>query len=325
MKKYFPLIVILIAFNCKNVVQKDTVVISSNEVKDMVSYLASDDLQGRHVGSAGIDKAAAYIESQFESYGVEPYFETFRDSFEIDSLAAFNVVGFLEGNDDTLKNEFIIIGAHYDHIGFGDDARRKSQKGNITVTDSIANGANDNASGTSAVIAMAKYFATTKSNKRSIIFALFSAEEIGLLGSKHLAKKLKMKGLNLYAMVNFEMIGVPLIDKNYMAFLSGYELSNMAKKLNEYSGMNIIGFSEVSKRNNLFKRSDNFPFYEYFNVPCQTISSCDLSNFDYYHHAEDEVSELDFKFMTDLINNTIPAIEKMANSSTKEISMYESE
>ncbi|WCO01009.1 M28 family peptidase [Psychroserpens ponticola] len=325
MKKLAPLCFLLLILGCKIEKKSETITITSSEIKEMVSFLASDDLKGRHVGSEGVDKAASYIESQFKSFGTKPYFKTYRDHFKIDSLDAFNVVGFIEGTDEKLKDEIIILGAHYDHIGFGSDARKKSRKGNITETDSIANGANDNAAGTSAVIAMAKYFAEKKTNKRSIMFALFSAEELGLLGSKHLAKRLKDENLNLYTMVNFEMIGVPFKDRDYQAFLSGYDLSNMADKINEYVGSKLIGSSEVAKKYNLFKQSDNYAFYKEFNLPCQTISSCDLSNYDYYHHADDESNELDYEFMANLINNTIIAIEQMSNTETKEIVMYESE
>lgn len=325
MKSTLSFCLLFFILSCKTEPKLESITITKNEVNEMVTFLASDELQGRHAGSEGIEKAASYIENQFKAYGVKPYFETYRDQFKIDSLDAFNVVGFIEGNDEKLKNEVIILGAHYDHIGYGNDAKRKSRNSGITITDSIANGANDNASGTAAVVTMAKYFAAKKNNKRSIIFALFSGEELGVLGSKHLAKRLKSENTNLYAMVAFEMIGVPLIDKDYLVFLSGYELSNMAEKMNEYTDNNFIGLSEVAKRNNLFKRSDNFPFYEEFNVACQTISSCDLSNYDYYHHVDDEANELNYEFMATVINKTIIALEKMSNTPTKEIVMYESE
>ncbi|WP_460219802.1 M20/M25/M40 family metallo-hydrolase [Psychroserpens sp. MEBiC05023] len=323
MKHILSLTLLLLIVSCKSEPKLETVTITSDEVKAAVNYLASDELQGRHTGSKGIEDAASYIESQFKSFGIKPYYESYRDHFKADSLDAFNVIGFIEGTDETLKDEVIILGAHYDHIGHGEDARKKSRKGNITVSDSIANGANDNAAGTAGVIAMARYFAERKNNKRSIIFALFSAEEMGLLGSKHLAKRLKSENLNLYAMVNFEMIGVPFKDRDYEALLTGYQLSNMAGKINEYAGRNLLGESDVAKKYNLFNKSDNFPFYEAFNLPCQTISSCDLSNYNYYHHAEDEINELDYEFMASLINNTVPAIEEMSNTATKEIVMYE--
>ncbi|WP_204346211.1 M28 family metallopeptidase [Psychroserpens algicola] len=315
MKQIFSFIALLLIVSCKSEPKLETITITSDEVKTAVTYLASDELNGRRAGSEGIEKAASYIESEFKSYGVKPYYETYRDHFKIDSLDAFNVIGFIEGTDAKLKDEVIILGAHYDHIG----------KGKTVDGDSLANGANDNAAGTVGVMAMARYFAKRKNNKRSIMFALFSAEEMGLLGSKHLAKRLKSENLNLYTMLNFEMIGVPFKDRDYEAFVTGYDLSNMADKINEYVGSNLIGASDVAKKYQLFKRSDNYPFYEEFGLPCQTISSCDLSNFDYYHHVDDEISQLDFDFMASLINKTIPAIEEMSNTETKDIKMYATE
>lgn len=325
MKHVISLSALLLILSCKTEIKSEPITITNQEVREWVHYLASDKLKGRHAGSEGIEKAATFIEDQFKANGVKPYFETYRDEFKIDSLNAFNVVGFVEGTDNLLKKEVIILGAHYDHIGFGNDARKKSRNSGITEIDSIANGANDNASGTAAVIAMAKYFGKRKTNKRSIMFVLFSAEEFGLLGSKHLSKRLKSVDLDLYTMVNFEMIGVPLKDFDSQAFVSGYDLSNMADKMNEYAGSSLIGASDFAIQNNLFKRSDNYPFYEEFKLPCQTISSCDLTNFDYYHHIDDEISELDFEFMTGLINQIIPAIENMSTTPTKEIIMYESD
>jgi Zn-dependent M28 family amino/carboxypeptidase len=318
MKKTLLLIILIAVFSCKNAPKENIklITITSDELKETVRFLASDRLLGRNTGSEGIDEAATYLENQFNALGVKPYFETYRDDFKVDSLEAFNVVGIIEGNDPKLKDEYIIIGAHYDHIGIIDK---------IVDNDSIANGANDNAAGTSSVIAMAKYFAAKKNNKRSLMFVLFSAEEKGLLGSKHLAKKLKAENINLYTMVNMEMIGVPFKDRDYIAFLTGYEMSNMAETMNEYLGSKVIGFSEIAKKYNLFRQSDNYAFYEAFKIPCQTMSSCDLSNYEYYHHVDDEADKLDYNHMASLINSVIPAIEKMSNTPTKEIKMNEAE
>ncbi|MFG6685660.1 M28 family peptidase [Mariniflexile sp. HNIBRBA6329] len=284
---------------------------TSEELKAIVSYLASDELQGRDTGSEGIGKAAIYIENFFKQNNIKPYFKTYRDSFNLKGIDAYNLVGFIEGNDNNLKNEIIILGAHYDHIG---SAKKVGD-------DTIANGANDNAAGTSGVLEIAEYFAATKGNKRSIMIALFSAEEKGLKGSEHLAKKLKTDAIDLYTMLNFEMIGVPFKDRPYDAFLTGYDLTNMSAKINEYTNSNFTGFSEVSKKYDLFKHSDNYPFYQEFKLPCQTISSCDLSNYDYYHHVDDEADKLDYDHMASLINKVIPAIESMCNTPTKEIKM----
>ncbi|MEN3323036.1 M20/M25/M40 family metallo-hydrolase [Mariniflexile soesokkakense] len=284
---------------------------TSEELREIVAYLASDELKGRDIGSEGIEKAAVYIENIFKQNNIETYFKTYRDSFNLKGVDAYNIVGFIEGNDENLKNEVIIIGAHYDHIGSA------KQVGD----DTIANGANDNAAGTSGVLEIAEYFATTKNNKRSIMIALFSAEEKGLKGSEHLAKKLKAENIDLYIMLNFEMIGVPFKVRSYDAFLTGYDLSNMSAKINEYTNSNLTGFSEVSKKYDLFKHSDNYAFYQEFKLPCQTFSSCDLSNYDYYHHVDDEADKLDYSHMASLINKIIPAIETMCNTPTKEIKM----
>ncbi|MFH4963898.1 M28 family peptidase [Gaetbulibacter sp. M235] len=313
MKKILAIICVLLSLSCKSQEKEqiNDTFINISEVKESVQFLTSDALKGRNTGTEGIEMAANYIENIFNKNNIKPYFETYRDTFKVKDFVGSNIVGFIEGNDPELKNEIVVIGAHYDHIGFG----------KVIENDSIANGANDNAAGTSAVLAFAEYFSNAKSNKRSIIFALFSGEEMGLLGSDHLAKKLKEQNVNLYTMLNFEMIGVPFKDRDYEAFVTGYDLSNMAEKMNAYIGSNYIGKSDVSVKYSLFKRSDNYPFYTAFNVPCQTISSCDLTNYDYYHHVDDEADKLDYEHMSNLITAMIPALVQICNSPTKEIKM----
>ncbi|MEM9685696.1 MAG: M20/M25/M40 family metallo-hydrolase [Bacteroidota bacterium] len=286
--------------------------ITTATVEAIMNFLASDELEGRNTGEEGIEKAADYIENFFKTHKVSPYFSTYRDSLSNFTGTAYNIVGVIPGNDATLKNEFIIIGAHYDHIGTG-----KPVNG-----DTIANGANDNASGTTAVLELAKHFSHTQTHKRSLMFVLFSAEERGLLGSKHLAKKLKDQNFNLYTVVNFEMIGVPM-NTPYKAYITGYEMSNMATKINEYTGKRTIGFLPTAKKYHLFKRSDNYPFYLEFGQPCQTICTFDFTNFDYYHHVDDETSQMDFPHMTAMINEMIPALERMSNTPTQEIKVNE--
>lgn len=286
-------------------------VISENSVKTSLEFLASDELRGRETGTQGINKAARFIEGEFKKAGIKPYFETYRDSFEVSGKTGFNVVGVIEGTDLKLRNEYVILGAHYDHIGVG----------KIIGGDSIANGANDNAAGTVAVLELAKHFAGKKENKRSILVILFSAEEMGLQGSKHNASRLKAKGLDLYAMLNFEMVGIPMTGKDYQAYLTGFENSNMAEKFNEYSGAKILGFLPQAKQFNLFQRSDNYPFFQEFGVPAQTISTFDFTNYDYYHHVSDEADKMDYAHMANLISNVIPGIRNMANSAGKEIKM----
>ncbi|WP_025743222.1 M20/M25/M40 family metallo-hydrolase [Aquimarina pacifica] len=321
-KHIFLSLVIILFINCKQStiaqvdaiedksVGKDSKVLAS-DVATIVEFLASDELKGRDTGSEGLEKAAQFIEKELKKHNVQPYFETYRDVFDVEGVSTYNIVGYLKGTDPALANEFVIVGAHFDHIGAA-----KEVDG-----DSIANGANDNAAGSSAVISLAKQFANLKERKRSVLFVLFGAEEKGLLGSEHLSKVLQEKKIDVYAMVNFEMIGVPLNDKPYKAYITGYEMSNMAEKMNEYSGSELIGYLPKAKEFGLFKRSDNYPFYEKFKIPAQTISTFDFTNYQYYHHVDDEASQMNFDFMAELINDCQAVIAKICNTTTKEITL----
>jgi len=309
MKITYVLLIALVLVGCKSIK------VDEADVGRSLSYLSSDELGGRATGSVGIELAAQFIEKEFKENNITPYFKTYRDSFNLEDVIGYNVIGFVEGIDPALKNEFVILGAHYDHIGYG-----KPVEG-----DSIANGANDDASGTVAVMEWAKYFAKAKSNKRSIIFALYSAEEMGLKGSAHLAKRLKDQNLDLYTMINIEMVGVPRSPDVTMAYITGFEKSDMSEKLNTYAGKDIVGFLPTAKEYQLFFRSDNYSFYKEFNIPAHAISTFDFTNYAYYHHVDDETDKMDIPHMTKFMNEMIPALEGMANSATQEIQMKENE
>jgi len=318
---------LLCFFSCKSSLNEssDSAKINSQSVKDIVSYIASDQLKGRETGCEGINRAAIYIENKFQKSRIKLYFYTLRDHFLIDNnsqytddhnliqpITALNIIG-LEGHDKSLENQTIISSAHYDYPG----------EIHALEGESIANGANDHAFGVSAVVTLPKYFSSKKNNKCSLLFVLFSAEEKGLLGSLHLASRLREEEFfELFAMINFEMIGVPLKDKNDEVYLSGYELSNIADKINEYAITSFVGLLPKAKAFRLFKRSDNYPFYTVFKVVCHTLSSFDFINNPYYQHVNDQIDYLDFDFTVSLINKLIPAIRKIANSTEKEIYLY---
>ncbi len=287
--------------------------VSATSVQTHMEILASDELQGRATGSKGLEKAALYITNYFSENGIKSYYDTMRDDFVADGLPTYNIVGMVEGNDPELKNEYVLIGAHYDHIGIIEAVQG----------DSIANGANDDASGTVAVMELAKYFAQKKTNKRSLIFALFSGEEMGLLGSKHLAQRLKEENAKIYTMLEIEMIGVPMTDKDYLAYLTGYEMSNMATVFNTYCGDEVLGFLPQAKEYNLFNRSDNASFYEALGIPAQTVSTFDFTNFDHYHQVGDEVDKQNINHIANVINHLIPGIQGMTNSDAHIITMNE--
>lgn len=310
-RKIICLLSLYAIVSCKSNAPVTTYKVQQESVAKTLEFLASDELEGRAAGSPGIDKAAQYLENVFSENGIKPYFITYKDTLSNYPKTAYNIVGYLEGNDPKLKQEFVVVGAHYDHIGLAQNA---------TNGDAINNGANDNASGTTAVTEVVKYFGHTKSNKRSILFVFFSAEEVGLLGSKHLAKKLKEKNFNIYTMLNFEMIGVPM-KRDFTAYITGYGKSNMASKFNEYSGKNLIGFVQQELTYRLFMASDNYPFFTEFNIPAQTVCTFDFENFEYYHQVQDEFKLMDTAHMTSFIQDMLPVIEKMTNTPTKEITL----
>ncbi|MCP2029325.1 Zn-dependent M28 family amino/carboxypeptidase [Flavobacterium sp. HSC-32F16] len=284
--------------------------IEESEVSDFLKYLSSDELQGRETGTKGIEKAAVFLEDFFKKNDIKPYFKTYRDTLTNFKAPAFNIVGVLEGTDPALKNEYVVLSAHYDHIG----VEKKQQ------ADQIYNGANDDASGVTAVAQMAKYFSKTKSNKRSILFVFFAGEEKGLLGSKSMVQKLKAKDFNLYTQLNIEMIGVPM-KRDYLAYITGFDKSNMAEKINEYTGKKTIGFLPKEAEYQLFYRSDNYSFYDVFKKPCQSLSTFDFENFNFYHHVSDEFKVMDIPHITAFIQELLPAVTKISTSPAQEIVM----
>ena len=160
-----------------------------------VYYFASDSLYGRAAGSEYAAKAAAYIVNEYESMGLKPFYDDWYMPFTTNGKDYKNVVAVLEGNDPELKDQYIVIGAHYDHLGV-----KKGQ---------IYNGADDNASGSAAVIEIARALCANRDKlKRTVVIAAFDAEELGLYGSNALADRmLGEDGLDVRLMMSVDMVG----------------------------------------------------------------------------------------------------------------------
>ncbi len=170
-----------------------------------VEVLSDPVMQGRGVGTVGIDLAADYIATQFEEIGLQApgdsYLQTWSEALPSGESASFsNVIGVLPGTDDTLKNAPIILGAHYDHLGMETDAN-----GN----ESVFAGADDNASGVGILIEVARKLQKSFSPKRSVIFVAFAGEESGLIGSRHFVANppAPFTTANLFAMLNMDSVG----------------------------------------------------------------------------------------------------------------------
>ena len=282
------------------------------EIQSQLEVLASDELQGRETGSKGLEKASDYISAYFKTQDIKPYYESYKDTFYLKKKVAYNVIAYIKGSSPYLKNEPVIIGAHYDHIGM-----IKAVDG-----DSIANGANDNISGTVGVMQLAKRLKDSIP-KRPIMFVLFDAEEQGLKGSTYLAEKLKSEDIKPYVIFNIEMIGVPLPDKPQQVYLTGYDKSNFAELFNDYAESEALIFSQQAQKMQLFKRSDNFPFYKSFKIPAHSVSSFDFTNYEYYHHVKDEAKLQNAEHINALVKVWIKPIMEIANHTEKLIKLKE--
>lgn len=176
----------------------------AERLKNHVALLSSDACEGRGLGTEGKLLAADYIAGQFGAIGLQPYGEDYFQHFDLKiSLAmvpGMNVIGLLPGSDPALQKEYILIGAHYDHLGY---RLKDGQK-------IIYHGADDNASGVAVVLELARYFSENPELvKRSILFVAFDAEESGLLGAKKFIRENVRFGMEeIKAMFSLDMVGM---------------------------------------------------------------------------------------------------------------------
>ncbi len=207
---------------------------------------------------------------------------------EVSKLKLANVVGILPGKSKA--NEFVIFSGHYDHLGIGKpDARG----------DSIYNGANDDASGTTAVIMLAKYFKQLDNNERTLIFVAFAAEEQGGYGSQYFSKQ--YDPIKVAAMFNIEMIGTESKWGTNSAYITGYEKTDMGKILEKnLQGSKFAFYPDPYTTENLFYRSDNATLARQ-GVPAHTISTSKMDDEPNYHKQSDEIGTLDMNNMAEVI------------------------
>lgn len=204
-----------------------------------------------------------------------------------------NVVGVLKGKSQ--PNEYVVFSGHYDHLGVGSPAEGEAHD----ATDSIYNGANDDAAGTTAVILLAEYFKKMNNNERSIIFTAFVAEELGGYGSKYFSKQLDPE--QVVAMFNLEMIGTESKWGKNSAYITGYDKSNMGEILQKNLEGSVFKFHpDPYPEQQLFYRSDNATLAR-LGVPAHTISTSKMDNEPNYHKASDEIETLDMNNMTEII------------------------
>ncbi len=291
--------------------------IQTQAVDAHIRFLSSDDLKGRDAFSEEIAAAENYIADRFRDAGLSefPEFPGFKNRFSFEyrprrdpdavpvTYELQNIVGFVEGTDPILKDEYILFGAHHDHLGVrGEDP------------DNIYNGADDNAAGTTAVIALAEYFAQAGANKRSLIFATFTAEEKGLIGARHLASNLPIEADQLICMINFEMIGKPAADGSWNLMYLGPEASTLdeifLEAVDEDSEISLVGPEEHQVR--YFRASDNAAFHAEGFITT-TLASPQSTDDPYYHRPNDHYEFLNIDYMAEVIRTVVDITEPLVS------------
>jgi hypothetical protein len=299
------------------------------DVRRILSALADDSMEGRASGTPGAQRAARYIGGQMKTIGLEPlgdsgFFQRVavtmdttmsprvrvglhvRPSFAaLDTVPrsrwrpAVNVLGVIRGSDPALKGEYVLVDAHYDHLGIGRPVNG----------DSIYNGADDDASGVTAVLEIARQLLRGPKPRRTVVFAAMIGEEVGLLGTNwyimHPAIPLDSMAANL----EIEMIGRPdsLAGGVGKAWLTGYERSTMGDELAAH-GIPIVPDRRPDQQ--FFERSDNIAFARR-GIPAHTLSSFNLHAD--YHQPSDEISKIDFVHMAGVINAGAKAVRLLTD------------
>jgi Peptidase family M28 len=293
------------------------------EVRADMAFLADDDLHGR--GSATRDEhlAALFAASQFQALGLEPggpngsylqkallpnplppRLQQSLSKFEERSRKeTWNAVAILRGSDSKLKDEVILLTAHLDHLGVATTA---------VNGDKIYNGADDDASGTTAVLTLAHVLASGPRPKRTVVFALFGSEEIGGFGARAFLANPPTPLSGIVANLEFEMIGRPDPSvPNGTLWLTGFERSNLGPELAKH-GAHLV--QDPHPKEQFFQRSDNIALARQ-GVIAHTVSSFGLHTD--YHQPSDELKTIDFVHMDNAISSMIAPIRWLTDTNWK--------
>ena len=302
---------------------------SADRLLAPLKYLASDQLRGRHIGQPEIDTAAQYIADQFRQAGAKPvtgatgYFQLFSyqfdesDRYHLDrqvaadlpfsiNIALKNVLALVRGTDPALRDQYIVLSSHYDHVGVGSPRMEDGKR------DSIFNGARDNATGVAGVIAAARYFALHPA-RRSILFICYTAEEEGTIGSGYYASYPLIPIENTVFNLNIDNAGYNTTDA-----ISLFGLGLMSSDTLIEKACHAYGLSTLPEPPglDLFERSDNVSLAKR-GVPAPTFSlgmtRWDAEVEQHYHRLSDEVSNLDLDYIVRFIRSYVLAASYIAN------------
>jgi Zn-dependent M28 family amino/carboxypeptidase len=285
-------------------------------VRKYMGALASDEMRGR--GSATADEltAARYIAIRLKLLKIKPagdhggYLQTVkltrraRDAPRSPPTegATTNVVGILRGRDPNLAKETVLLSAHLDHLGIGREVNG----------DKIYNGADDDASGVTAVLELAAALAAGPRPKRTVVFALFGSEEIGGYGARYFQDHPPVPIESFVANLEFEMIGRPdTAVAAHTLWLTGYERSNLGAELAVH-GARLV--ADPHPDQHFFQRSDNYVLAKK-GIIAHTVSSYGLHGD--YHQPSDDLAHIDFAHMTEAIASMVGPVRWLVNTNFK--------
>jgi len=293
------------------VVQK----IDRQALKSDLEYLASDELEGRMSGKKGNKLAATHIKKKFESYGLPTEYHKFPirrinpgPKNEVGDAETQNIYAWIDGNDEKLKEEVVVVGAHMDHIGYGPNMSRYGGG-------KIHPGADDNASGSVALLEIAKAFSQLKGqNKRTVAFMAFSAEEMGLLGSSHYVNNpIFPKGnpdiKKHIFMLNMDMIGylnqgkTVAVETNDSSLDIGSYVNQLSAKYSFAKSITLRGSSG----------SDHAPFYNK-KVP---VAFLHTGLHPYYHTPKDTPDKINYEGLEKVTKYGFELAWKVCNDDKK--------
>ena len=283
------------------------------EIRGAMEFLASDAMQGRASGSHDELLAATYLASQLREIGIEPagdnggYIQDVSGEFNFyregkKQWNTRNVIGRLEGRDEKMKDQVILLTAHMDHIGIG-----KPVNG-----DNIYNGADDDASGCIAVLQLARALAHEKAPKRTVLFVFFGSEETGGQGNGYFLQHPPVPLKNIVANLEFEMIGrADSAVKPDELWLTGFDRSNLGPELAKH-GAHLV--ADPHPQQQFFQRSDNYALAKQ-GIIAHTVCSYGLHTD--YHRPSDDVAHIDFAHMEQAIHSMLEPVKWLANSEFK--------
>ncbi len=257
--------------------------ITIRDIRADIETIAHDSMLGRATPSPGLEKTAAYVASRFAAAGLRPGgTEGFFQRFErLEPEDAVNTIGWLQGSDTALRDEYVVFTAHMDHVGVGIEVNG----------DSIYNGANDNASGTAVLLELAEAFATLDTKpRRSLVFIALSAEELGLLGAYHYTSNPTFPVENTIANLNMDMVGRN--DPGSIAAIrSSEDIGGLAEELGDsHPELELEVTGDLWPGENLLRRSDQWAFIR-LGVPAVFFFTGFPAD---YHTPFDEADLVDF-------------------------------